>query len=107
MPEESIEVRLSSRLTDAPACLIGDEHALSGHLQRLLKAAGQQVPDSQPILELNPKHPFVQRLQNGEADVQTWLPLLYDQALLAEGGKLEDPAAFVNTVNRLLTQAQA
>jgi len=102
------EVRLSSRLTDAPACLIGDENALSGHLQRILKAAGQQVPDSQPILELNPQHPFVKRLQSGEADAQTWLPLLYDQALLAEGGQLEDPAAFVNTVNRLLmTQQQA
>lgn len=101
------EVRLSSRLTDAPACLIGDEHALSGHLQRILKAAGQQVPDSQPILELNPQHPFVKRLQSGEADAQTWLPLLYDQALLAEGGQLEDPAAFVNTVNRLLMTQQA
>jgi molecular chaperone HtpG len=101
------DVRLSSRLTDAPACLIGDEHALSSHLQRMLKAAGQAVPDSQPILELNPKHPFVQRLQRGESDAQVWLPLLYDQALLAEGGQLENPAAFVNTVNSLLSQTQA
>ncbi|MES2208235.1 MAG: molecular chaperone HtpG [Pseudomonadota bacterium] len=101
------EVRLSSRLTDAPACLIGDEHELSSHLQRMLKAAGQTVPDSHPILELNPKHPFVQRLQAGQADAEVWLPLLFDQALLAEGGQLDDPAGFVNAMNRLLISQQA
>lgn len=98
------EVRVSSRLTDAPACLIGDENEMSSHLQRMLKAAGQNVPDSQPILELNPTHPFVKRLQAGEADANIWLPLLFDQALLAEGGQLENPAAFVNAMNNLLLQ---
>jgi molecular chaperone HtpG len=99
------EVRVTLRLTDSPSCLVADEHDLSGHLQRLLKAAGQQAPVSQPILELNPSHPLVTRMAGDEARLADWANLLFDQALLAEGGQLEDPAAFVKRVNRLLLEA--
>jgi molecular chaperone HtpG len=98
------EVRVTLRLTDSPSCLVADEHDLSGHLQRLLKAAGQQAPVSQPILELNPSHPLVTRMAGDEARLADWANLLFDQALLAEGGQLEDPAAFVKRVNRLLLE---
>jgi molecular chaperone HtpG len=78
---------------------------MSGHLQRLLKAAGQKAPESRPILELNPTHPLVTRLKAGETGLADWAQLLFDQALLAEGGHLEDPAAFVQRMNRLLLDA--
>ncbi|MER2626725.1 MAG: molecular chaperone HtpG, partial [Accumulibacter sp.] len=98
------EVRISSRLTDSPACLVVDEHALSAHLERLLRDAGQSVPMSKPYLELNPHHPLVTRLQ-GEADAGRFgdlTHLLFEQAVLAEGGQLEDPASFVKRLNGLL-----
>ncbi|HRD65283.1 MAG TPA: molecular chaperone HtpG [Candidatus Competibacter sp.] len=98
------EVRISSRLTDSPACLVVDEHALSAHLERLLRDAGQSVPTSKPYLELNPHHPLVARLQ-GEADAGRFgdlTHLLFEQAMLAEGGQLEDPASFVRRLNALL-----
>ncbi len=98
------EVRISSRLTDSPACLVVDEHALSAHLERLLRDAGQSVPTSKPYLELNPHHPLVARLQ-GEADMGRFgdlTHLLFEQAMLAEGGQLEDPASFVKRLNALL-----
>jgi molecular chaperone HtpG len=98
------EVRVTLRLTDSPSCLVADEHDLSGHLQRLLKAAGQKAPASQPILELNPSHPLVARMAADEAHLADWANLLFEQALLAEGGQLEDPAAFVKRVNRLLLE---
>ncbi|MGA8005212.1 MAG: molecular chaperone HtpG [Burkholderiales bacterium] len=98
------EVRVTLRLTDSPSCLVADEHDLSGHLQRLLKAAGQKAPASPPILELNPSHPLVARMAADEARIADWANLLFDQALLAEGGQLEDPAAFVKRVNRLLLE---
>jgi molecular chaperone HtpG len=98
------EVRVTLRLTDSPSCLVADEHDPSGHLQRLLKAAGQKAPASQPILELNPSHPLVARMAADEARLPDWANLLFEQALLAEGGKLEDPAAFVKRVNRLLLE---
>jgi molecular chaperone HtpG len=103
------EVRTTLRLTDSPACLVADEHAMSGHLERLLKAAGQAVPASAPILEINPQHPLVARLR-GADDAWTgeWAHLLHDEALLAEGGRPEDPAAFVRRINTLLLdRAQA
>ncbi|MFZ1910021.1 MAG: molecular chaperone HtpG [Burkholderiales bacterium] len=96
------EVRVTLRLTDSPSCLVADEHDLSGHLQRLLKAAGQKAPESRPILELNPSHPLVARMAADEARLADWANLLFDQALLAEGGQLDDPAAFVKRINRLL-----
>jgi molecular chaperone HtpG len=96
------DVRVSARLTESAACIVSDEHEMSGHLQRLLKAAGQKTPESAPILELNPHHPLVTRLKSDERDFADWAQLLFDEAMLAEGGSLNDPAAFVQRVNRLL-----
>ena len=96
------DVRVTHRLTDSPACLVADEHDMGGNLTRLLKAAGQQVPASQPILEINPEHPVVQRLKVEEKHFDDWSAVLFDQALLAEGGQLEDPAAFVRRINELM-----
>ena len=98
------DVRATLRLTESPACLVVDEHDMSAHLQRLLKAAGQKSPDSKPILEINPHHALVQRLKD-EGDEQRFSDLsqiLFDQALLAEGGTLEDPAGFVKRLNQLM-----
>ena len=96
------EVRVTHRLTDSPACLVADDHDMSGNLARMLKAAGQKAPPSQPILEINPKHPLVTRLKVEEAKFDDWAALLFDQALLAEGGQLEDPAGFVRRLNDML-----
>ncbi len=96
------EVRVTHRLTESPACLVADEHDVSANLARLLKAAGQGVPSSKPILEINPKHPVVQRLKGEEAKFDDWASVLFDQALLAEGGQLDDPAAFVRRINGLM-----
>ena len=98
------EVRISSRLTDSPACLVVDDHALSAHLERLLRDAGQNIPMNKPYLELNPQHPLVTRLKD-EANAERfsdWTHLLFEQAMLAEGGQLEDPASFVKRLNGLL-----
>jgi molecular chaperone HtpG len=98
------EVRISSRLTDSPACLVVDEYALSAHLERLLREAGQSVPMSKPYLELNPTHSLIARLKD-EPDASRfsdWTHLLFEQAVLAEGGQLEDPASFVKRLNGLL-----
>jgi molecular chaperone HtpG len=99
------DVRVTLRLTDSPACVVVDRDAMSQHLQRLLKAAGQgaSVGASKPILELNPNHALVQRLKyEGEERLKEWAALLLDQATLAEGGQLDDPAAFVKRLNRML-----
>jgi molecular chaperone HtpG len=98
------EVRVTHRLTDSPACLVADEHDVSGNLARLLKAAGQQAPISQPILEINPKHPVVLRLKGEEQRFDDWAAVLFDQALLAEGGQLDDPASFVKRMNQLMLE---
>ncbi len=98
------EVRITHRLTDSPACLVADEHDLSGNLARMLKAAGQKAPMSQPILEINPKHPVVLRLKYEEARFDDWAAVLFDQALLAEGGQLDDPASFVKRMNQLMLE---
>jgi molecular chaperone HtpG len=98
------EVRISARLTDSPACLVVDEYALSAHLERLLRDVGQNVPASKPYLELNPHHPLILRLKD-EPDAGRfgdWTNLLFEQAVLAEGGQLEDPASFVKRLNGLL-----
>ena len=102
--EQVKEVRVTHRLTDSPACLVADEHAMGMNLERLLKAAGQQVGGSKPILEVNPQHAIVQRLkaEADEARFGDWSRVLFDQALLAEGGQLEDPASFVKRVNQLM-----
>ncbi len=98
------QVRVTFRLTSSPACLVADEHGMSANLERMLKAAGQQVPGSKPILEINPHHPLVQRLKNegDETRFGDWSHILFDQALLAEGGQLDDPATFVKRLNELL-----
>jgi molecular chaperone HtpG len=103
------DVRVTLRLTDSPACVVVERDAMSQHLQRLLKAAGQggqmggAMDSSKPILELNPNHELVQRLkvENDDA-LKEWSALLLDQAMLAEGGQLDDPAAFVKRLNRML-----
>jgi len=100
------EVRVTHRLTDSPACLVSDQYGMSGNLERLLKAAGQNVPGSKPILEINPKHPIVQgmKVEADEARFGDWSNILFDQALLAEGGQLEDPGSFVRRLNQMLLQ---
>ncbi len=100
--ERVSEVRVTSRLTESPACLVVDKDAMSGHLQRMLKASGQKTAPTVPILELNPHHPLVQRLQGDASNLGEWASLLLEQAILAEGGQLEDPARFVKRVNTLL-----
>jgi molecular chaperone HtpG len=100
--EKVKEVRVTHRLTDSPACLVADEHDVSGNLARILKAAGQKAPNAQPILEINPKHPVVLRLKYEEKKFDDWAAVLFDQALLAEGGQLDDPATFVKRMNELM-----
>ena len=102
LSEKAKDVRITFRLTDSPACLVAGEHELSGNLLRMLKAAGQSAPDSKPILEINPHHPLVQRLKYEEAKFDDWSSILFDQALLAEGGQLGDPADFVKKLNDML-----
>ncbi|MEJ2769157.1 molecular chaperone HtpG [Mycetohabitans sp. B46] len=102
LKEKAKDVRLTFRLTDSPSCLVADEGQMSGYLQRLLKAAGQKAPDFHPILEVNPEHALIKRLSPDAADFADWCHLLFDQALLAEGGALDDPASFVKRTNTLL-----
>src|SRR5439155_580372 len=82
------DVRVSSRLTASPSCLVADEHDMGGNLARILKAVGQKGPQPKPILEINPAHPMVQRLNAEKTRFADWGNLLFDQALLAEGGQL-------------------
>ncbi len=96
------EVRVSGRLTESASCLVADEFDMSGNLQRIMKAVGQTVPTAKPILEINPNHPMVQRLKYEEGRFADWSNLLLDQALLAEGGQLDDPAGFVRRLNSLM-----
>jgi molecular chaperone HtpG len=103
LKDRAKEVRLTHRLTESPSCLVADEHGMSRHLERILREAGQRVPPSQPILEINPDHPIVARLKQ-ESDAALfadWAHILFDQALLAEGAALDDPAAFVRRLNTL------
>jgi molecular chaperone HtpG len=104
LKEKASAVRVTDRLTDSPACLVSDEHGMSMNLERLLKASGQNVPTIKPVLEINPHHPIVDRLKN-ESDgsrFSDWSQILFDQATLAEGGQLDDPAGFVKRLNQLM-----
>lgn len=92
-------VRLTRRLTESACCLVSDEHDMSGHLERLLRQAGQKAPDRKPILEINPEHPLVKALDAGSVHFDDLVWVLFDQALLAEGGQPQDPAAFVRRLN--------
>jgi molecular chaperone HtpG len=97
-------VRVSHRLTDSPSCLVVEQHDMAVSMQKLLKQAGHTLPESKPVLEINPQHPLLQWLHT-EQDPQRfedWTWILFDQAWLSEGGQLDDPAAFVNRMNELL-----
>lgn len=98
------EVRVTHRLTDSPACLVSDEHDIGGNMARMLKAAGQKAPSFRPILEINPEHPVVVRLKEEQKHFNDWVEVLFDQALLAEGGQLDDPAGFVKRINHLMLE---
>ena len=111
LAEQAKDVRITSRLTSSPCCLVADETDMGGNLARILKAAGQKVPESKPILEINPEHALVQRLRDELGDGAAmpprfgdWAHVLFDQALLAEGGSLEDPAGFVKRLNELMLE---
>jgi len=101
------DVRVTYRLTDSPSCLVSDEHDPSGNLARLMKAAGQPMPSAKPILEINPQHPAVLRLKYEENRFDDWAALLFEQATLAEGGQLDDPAGFVKRINDLMMALSA
>jgi molecular chaperone HtpG len=96
------DVRTTARLTDSAACLVVEDGEMSAHLARMLKQAGQEAPDVKPILEINPAHALVVRMQAKAEQVPALAQLLLDHATLAEGGQLEDPAAYVQRVNALL-----
>ena len=97
------DVRVTFRLVDSPACVVVDDQDMSQHLQRLLKAAGQAAPESKPILEINPTHALIARINAApEGEFDQWAHVLLDQALLAEGATLDDPTAFVRRLNGLL-----
>ncbi|KTD52373.1 heat shock protein 90 [Legionella rubrilucens] len=101
------DVALTHRLTDSPACVVADEQDMGLEMQRILQAAGQQVPTTKPIFEINPEHALVKRLHNLNDDEQfaEWVIVLFEQAVLAEGGQLDNPADFVSRVNKLLVMA--
>ncbi|HEX9181038.1 MAG TPA: molecular chaperone HtpG [Burkholderiales bacterium] len=96
------DVRVTLRLTDSPACLVADSQDLGRHLERMLRTAGQKLPPSRPVLEINPRHALLERLRVENEAFDDWAALLFEQALLAEGGQLEDPVGFVRRVNRLM-----
>jgi molecular chaperone HtpG len=100
--ERVSDVRASARLTDSPACLVVGEGEATAHLERILRAAGHEAPHGKPVLELNPGHPLVRRLAEDDAHLADWASVLFDQALLAEGAPLPDPAAFVRSMNALM-----
>ena len=107
--EDVKEVRVSHRLTDSPSCLVLDTHEMPIHLQQVMKQAGHELPVSKPILEINPEHVLVARLNQvqDEARFGDWSRLLLEQAMLSEGAQLEDPVAFVKRMNSLLLDASA
>ncbi|MGE5450611.1 MAG: molecular chaperone HtpG [Acidobacteriota bacterium] len=104
LSDRAKEVRVTTRLVDSPACLVMDERDVSAHLARLLKQAGQEAPNAKPILEVNPNHPLVKKLDTTER-FDDLAHILFDQAALAEGGQLDDPAAYVRRVNSILVTA--
>lgn len=107
LAEEVSEVRASQRLTESASCLVLSEHELAMHMRRMLEQAGQALPDSKPVLEVNLDHQLLKQVSaiEPEEEFKEWATLLFEQAVLAEGGQLEDPASFVQRVNRLMFKA--
>jgi molecular chaperone HtpG len=101
LADRAKDVRVTTRLVDSPACLVVEEGDMSGHLARMLKQAGQSAPEVKPVLEVNADHPLVKKL-DGSVHFHDLAHILFDQALLAEGGLPADPAAYVKRVNALL-----
>ena len=105
LKDKAEDVRVTTRLVDSPACLVVQDHGMSNQLARMMKAAGQKVPEVKPVLEVNPEHPLVRKLIDGDAaspQFDDLAQIVFDQALLAEGGLPTDPAAYVRRVNALL-----
>ncbi|HGG61120.1 MAG TPA: molecular chaperone HtpG [Gammaproteobacteria bacterium] len=98
------DVKISERLTESPSCIVLSEHEMAMYMQHLLKQAGQNIPGSKPVLEINPDHPILKRMEHEKDDERfgEWSALLLDQAILAEGGHLEDPASFVHRMNEIM-----
>ncbi len=101
------EVRVSTRLTDSPSCLVADENDIGANMERLMKSMGQEMPSSVPIMEINPDHDLISYMDEHKDNLDDWSQILYDQALLSEGGKLEAPADYVRRINSLLTSKLA
>ena len=100
------DVKVTHRLTDSPACLVVGENDISGNLERILKAAGQNTPDNKPILEINPEHKLIEKLETfeGTDDFDEYTSVIFDQAMLSEGAQLDDPVSFVKKINRFLVK---
>jgi len=100
------DVKVTHRLTDSPACLVVGEHDISGNLERILKAAGQNTPDNKPILEINPEHKLIEKLKTyeGTDDFDEYTSVIFDQAMLSEGAQLDDPVNFIKRINRFLVK---
>ena len=98
------DVRGSERLTKSPSCIVLNEHDMSMHMQQLLKQAGQDLPSSKPTLEVNVDHPMLKQMKSEKDEDRfgEWSSLLLDQAVLTEGGQLEDPAGFVHRMNDIM-----
>ncbi len=101
------EVRISTRLTDSPSCLVADENDIGANMERLMKSMGQDIPGSKPIMEINPDHDLITYMDAHQGELEDWSEVLFDQALLSEGGKLEAPADYVRRINKLLTSKLA
>jgi molecular chaperone HtpG len=94
------EVKVSSRLSESPSCLVADENEMGGNMERIMKSMGQDIPDTKPILEINPEHPLVKKLKT-KVD-KDLVKVLFDQAVLSEGGQIKEPAEFVKRMNKLM-----
>jgi molecular chaperone HtpG len=106
LSERVEDVRNSVRLTQSPSCIVLNEHDMAMYMQQLMKQAGQEMPTSKPVLEVNTGHPILKRMQEEKDDKRfnEWASLLLDQAVLSEGGQLEDPAAFVRRMNDMMLE---
>ncbi len=107
MLDDKVEdVRVSHRLTTSPACIVLNEQEMALYMQHLMRQAGHDMPSTKPVLEINPSHALVKRMENEEVEdrFEDWAKILFDQAILAEGGQLEDPASFVNRLNQMINE---